>query len=104
MKTTITNNSTDRRAFRHDGGVATIGPGEVRILEGLSLREETRLALEAAGWAFEREGEPEPVVPAGIDWLKARADELGIEYAANIGAKTLEDRIAAAEAEGSEEG
>lgn len=33
-----------------------------------------------------------------IDELKARADELGIEYGARIGAETLAERIAEAEA------
>lgn len=44
---------------------------------------------------------PAPPAPAtdDLDALKAKADELGVQYAANIGAETLAGRIAEAEAE-----
>lgn len=87
MKTTITNHSDKRLAFRHDGGLAAIGPGESRDLIRLKLSAKTRAALELDGWEFSG-GE--------LDTLKAKADELGITYASNIGEATLSARIDAA--------
>lgn len=52
MKTTITNNSRDRLAFRHDGGLAIVDAGEERTLSGLILADKTRKRLEKDGWAF----------------------------------------------------
>lgn len=37
--------------------------------------------------------DPSDELPDDIEELKKMADELGIDYAANIGAKTLQDRI-----------
>lgn len=52
MKTTITNNSTDRRAFRHANGLAVMDAGDERTLDGLILADKTRKRLEKDGWTF----------------------------------------------------
>ena len=41
---------------------------------------------------------PPPAAPEDLAALKAKADELGVQYAANIGAETLSTRIAEAQA------
>lgn len=56
MKTTITNNSQDRRAFLCDGGARNVNIGQSVTVFGLVLSAERRAELEGEGWSFEGEG------------------------------------------------
>ena len=72
--------------IRHNGKVYTKGES----IE-LEAKEAEVLKLEAAPKAL--------TLDLDIEKLKAEADELGVGYASNIGAKNLADRIEARKAE-----
>ena len=89
----ITNTSTGPRGFWHKGSLRLLEKGQSAELD---LSEADHRAADSTGFfAFEEdhadEGDDE------LDALKARADELGVEYGARIGADTLRERIAEAE-------
>lgn len=71
------------------------GPNLLRGLE-IELAEDKadRLITIGAAKEVDKEDTEDQKLPDDLDALKAIADERGINYAPNISAKTLKDRIA----------
>ncbi|PWE26716.1 hypothetical protein C4N9_20880 [Pararhodobacter marinus] len=90
----ITNMQKGPRGFWHNGKLIMLEAGQ-SIERDLS--EADGKAAESTGFfAFDDE-EAAKGAPDDLDALKARADELGVEYGPRIGAETLRERIAEAE-------
>lgn len=88
----ITNTHTGPRGFWHGGKLVMLERGQSTER---NLSDADRKAAESTGFfAFEAENAP---AADDLDALKARADELGVEYGPRIGADTLRERIAEAE-------
>ena len=89
----ITNTSTGPRGFWHNGVLRLLEKGQSAEPD---LSEDDHRAADSTGFfAFEAD---QPVESDDeLEALKARADDLGVEYGARIGVDTLRERIAEAE-------
>lgn len=95
-----TNSGHRAQAFRARGGYTVLGPGESGEVE-ISLGPGDRERWAAKGVTFsDASPEPEPAPPAesDIDALRARADELGIQWNGRWGVPKFTAEIEKAEA------
>ena len=96
MKLSVKNPTHRSKAVRESGGLTVIKPGKSATVDA-DWSEEYRAKLKAAGLKIAEAEKAAASDEPELDALKARADELKIEYGGNIGADTLRERITEAE-------